>query len=78
MTIRSKTFSNSTFLRGAKYDPSREQLVVQFRTGAMYRYSNVPAEIAESFFKTKQSASHFFRAYIRNVFQRERMDYVSS
>lgn len=54
-------------IRSAWYQPSRRQLDLLFGSGRLYRYSNVPAEVAQRFAETAFKG-RFYNSEIRNRF----------
>lgn len=54
-------------IRGAWYQPNRRQLDLMFGSGRHYRYSNVPAEVAQRF-AGAQSKGRFYNQEIRGSY----------
>lgn len=54
-------------IRGAWYQPSRRSLDLLFASGRHYRYSNVPACVADRFAQA-MSKGRFYNAEIRGKF----------
>lgn len=54
-------------IRGAWYQPNRGSLDLLFASGHHYRYSNVPAQVAERFAQA-MSKGRFYNAEIRGKF----------
>lgn len=52
-------------IRGAWYQPNRRQLDLMFGSGRHYRYSNVPADVAQRF-ALALSKGRFYNSEIRN------------
>jgi hypothetical protein len=55
----------SQAIHGAWYLPARKQLDLLFASGRRYRYSNVPADLAERFSRAA-SKGQFFNREIRD------------
>lgn len=64
---------SSSQIKAAGHDPESGDLVVEFRSGGTYRYSNVPAEAAAQFLAAESVGKHF-HAHIRGKFASERID----
>lgn len=60
-------------IRGAWYLPNRRQLDLLFGSGRHYRYSNVPAEVAEHFARAL-SKGRFYNKEIRGRFACVQLD----
>lgn len=54
------------------YVPHREVLAVELKSGAIYHYLNVPADVAMDFYNAG-SKGQFYAAYIRGKFTSEKM-----
>lgn len=67
-----RTTVSSSDIRSIGYDPSTAVLEVEFNTGGVYRYFNVPAHIHSNFMV---AASHgkFLNDYIRYNYQYQRV-----
>lgn len=63
----------SSVIKQASYDASKRELEVEFRSGAVYKYADVPPEEAEAF-AASSSKGGFFTAYIRNSYQASRVE----
>ena len=57
----------STVIRRFDYDPSEQALIVTVTTGRVYRYNEVPPDVAERF-RGAFSKGRFFNARIRDRF----------
>ena len=57
----------STVIRHFTYDPSRRELHVEFVTGRIYIYYDVPEREAEAF-RSAQSKGRYFNFHIRDHF----------
>ena len=55
----------STVIRRFDYDPGEQALIVTFTTGRVYRYNQVPPDVAERF-RGAFSKGRFFNARIRD------------
>jgi hypothetical protein len=58
---------NSSLLASVDYDPSQLVLQLEFRSGAIYRYSAVPATIHEDLLAADSKGS-YFNSRIRGSF----------
>jgi hypothetical protein len=63
----------SSVIAGATYDAAKQELTVEFRSGAVYVYKGVPPEEAEAF-ASAESKGGFFAAYIRNSYTSARQE----
>ena len=57
----------STVIRSFDYHPASAALDIEFTSGRRYRYSAVPAEVAEAF-RAAFSRGRFFNERIRDAF----------
>jgi hypothetical protein len=57
----------SSSLRSVEYDPACEALEIEFRSGRVYRYFQVPRSLHEALMAAP-SKGRFFVAQIRNRF----------
>jgi hypothetical protein len=62
-----RTDLNSTSLMATAYLDRQALLELEFRSGAVYRYAGVPAEIYGALLQA-QSKGTYFNQYIRNRF----------
>lgn len=62
----------SSNLTAARYDPSKATMEVAFRSGGVYRYAQVPAEVWAEF-TAAQSKGRFFQQRIKGRFAHERL-----
>lgn len=62
----------SSVLASAGYDAQRRLLELEFHSGAIYRYLDVPEDIFRSLIAA-ESKGQFFSASIRNKFRSERV-----
>lgn len=62
----------SSLLASAGYDAKARVLEIEFHSGAIYRYLDVPDEIFRRL-QAAESKGHFFGANIRNKFRSERV-----
>lgn len=60
----------SSVLASVGYDAAKRLLEIEFHSGAIYRYLDVPEEIHRRLFAA-ESKGHFFGANIRNKFRSE-------
>ena len=63
----------STAISGAWYLATRQELEVLFTSGRRYRYSRVPAAVAERF-SAALSKGQFFNREIRNLYSCRELD----
>ncbi len=59
---------DSSVLSSARYDPDQRLLEIEFRTGRIYRYFNVPMEVFRDLLQA-QSKGRFFNRFIRDNYQ---------
>jgi hypothetical protein len=57
----------STVIHRFAYDPARRTLDIEFVSGRLYRYREVPEEVAERF-RSAFSKGRFFNAHIRDIY----------
>ena len=57
----------SSVIRGAWYEPDRQELELELWSGRRYLYTQVPASIAEGF-ASADSKGNFYNRRIRNCF----------
>lgn len=58
---------NSTNILAIGYEPDTMMLEMEFRTGRIYRYSNVPPHVYNGLM-TAKSHGKYFQDYINNVY----------
>jgi hypothetical protein len=58
----------SSNLYSVGYDPDTQTLEIEFRTGGIYEYYDVPKAVYQQLM-TAPSHGRFFHAYIRNVYR---------
>lgn len=63
----------SSVLASAGYDAQRRMLEIEFHSGAIYRYLDVPEDIFRKLLAA-ESKGQFFGAKIRNKFRSERVN----
>lgn len=60
----------STMLRAIAYDPHSRELRVRFHTGGLYRYHDVPPEVAETLLDPPEgSPGRYFNDEIRDAYE---------
>lgn len=62
----------STNILSAGYDESSETLEVEFLSGSVYQYYNVPISIFDAF-RNSGSKGQFLHAYIKNAYPYSRV-----
>jgi hypothetical protein len=62
----------SSNLRSVGYDKAKKVLEVEFRTGAIYQYEDVPEAIYTQLLRAP-SHGEFFSRYVRNDFKYKRV-----
>lgn len=62
----------SSNLRGAKYDTSTENLLVEFNNGAIYEYSSVPWSIFTKF-RMAESQGKYFNTEISKKYKYQKV-----
>jgi len=63
----------SSNIRSVGYDPATSTLEVEFSSGGVYRYPQVPAEIHAAMIKA-ESVGKFFHACVRDKFPAFKVD----
>jgi hypothetical protein len=63
---------DSSVLASAGYDSAKRLLEIEFHSGAIYRYLEVPEEIYRRLLAA-ESKGHFFGAAVRDKFRSERV-----
>ena len=58
---------NSSNISQVGYDESIQILIIKFKNGTMYEYSDVPLEVYRNFIQS-QSLGKFFTSFIRGVY----------
>lgn len=58
---------DSSAIASVGYNPEREELEVEFRSGSVYRYFDVPQEIYEDLLQAP-SKGRFFASFIRGQY----------
>lgn len=63
MTVVAETtqFPGSSNLASASYEPDTQKLVLQFQSGDVYRYLNVPASVYTGLQRAGSPGSYFYR-----------------
>jgi len=64
----------SSNLESVGYDPDKRELLVKFKNGGVYRYSNVPAQHWAKLIDDDTSAGAYFHNHIRGAYDFERLD----
>jgi hypothetical protein len=67
----------STLLAWARYDPRRRFLDVEFRTGELYRYFDVPSLCFQALLLA-ESKGRYFNSNIRNQFPYQHRSHPAS
>ena len=62
-----KILVNSSNIIAVGYDPQQQVLEVEFQSGGLYQYLNVPGELYQSLM-TAVSKGEYFHDYIMNKF----------
>jgi len=63
----------SSMIEAIAYNSRRENLTVKFKNGGFYRYSDVPADVAEELQNVK-SAGNFFSSEIKPFYNGEKVN----
>lgn len=64
---------NSTSLASVGYDANSRTLEVEFRSGAVYHYHEVPYRVAQGLARAQSIGGYFMRA-VRGAFAYERVE----
>ena len=67
-----RTPVTSSNLKSVGYDPKTRVLEIEFVSGAVYQYNNVPPRVYEELMKAS-SHGKYFHAYIRNQYPYKRV-----
>ena len=59
---------NSSTIESAGYDVNQQLLEIEFTSGGIYQYLNVPQNVATGFFNAS-SHGQYFHKHIRNVYR---------
>ena len=63
----------SSQLKSAGYDQDSDDLYIEFKTGVVYRYSEVPPEVFEKL-TLSSSAGSYFAANIKGNYEYKKLD----
>jgi hypothetical protein len=63
-----RTAAKSSSVVGVGYDPRSKTLEIEFVSGDVYRYFDVPAEVHSDLLNS-ESKGRFFMAHIRDVYR---------
>ena len=66
------SFTPSRNIAGIAYDGESQTMLVSFRSGAIYRYLDVPEDVALGFSQSL-SASDYLKLFVTNQFVYERI-----
>jgi hypothetical protein len=69
--------TKSSTIHKVDYDEREKSLLIEFRNGSIYRYSDVPPrmwKIFQLYIECEGSAGSFFNEYVKNQFTSERME----
>ncbi len=67
MTLMTRTRVESSMLIAVSYDPETQEMDLEFHSGAIYRFFDVPPSIAQDLLDA-ESKGKFFNAWIRDLF----------
>jgi lysyl-tRNA synthetase class 2 len=73
--------TKSSTIHRAEYLEQEKTLEIEFRTGNVYRYYNVPARlwrVFQLYVECEGSAGSFFNEYIKNQFSSEKVKEANS
>ncbi len=62
----------SGMLREVGYDPEKRVLVVEFTSGQVYEYYDVPPEVYDGLIRA-ESHGEYFRAHVRGAYRYRRL-----
>jgi len=68
-----RTFVSSSAMRSVGFDPASNVLEIEFPTGEVYRYFDVPSDVHRGLM-TAKSAGRYFHRRIRGVYEYERVE----
>ena len=63
-----RTFVASSNLRSVGYDPQSQTLEIEFNSGGLYQYSNVPEDVYRGLMNAS-SHGRYFHQYIKNSYR---------
>ena len=72
MAIEYVRFTPSRNISQITYDADLQEMVISFRSGAVYRYSEVPGDVAAGFSQSL-SANDYLKAFVESSFRYERI-----
>ena len=72
MSHYERTKVDSSLLLAATYDADNRNLDLEFHSGAVYRFKDIPAPLARDLLSAP-SKGKFFNAWIRDLFAFERL-----
>jgi hypothetical protein len=67
-----RTPVNSSNIKSVGYDPIRKVLEVEFKTGSVHQYEDVPHDLPEKMVKA-DSVGRFFNQHVKNRFKSSRL-----
>ena len=67
----------SSMMTSAGYDPTSRVLEIEFATGAVYQYTDVPFDVYQAMLDAP-SLGQFFHGRIRGAFECHRVDGLSA
>lgn len=67
--------TRSNFIERAAYDPVNKTLAIQFRSGEIYRYLDVPARVYQTL-ERAPSRGAYFHEFIRDAYRYHRDDHL--
>lgn len=76
MPVQSHFFRDSSFIQHVSWDSDFNNLAIQFNTGTVWIYYNVPENVYKSLLKAK-SVGAYFNKEIRDNYSSERFVYSS-
>ncbi|EWC39683.1 KTSC domain-containing protein [Pseudomonas stutzeri] len=65
---------NSSSLRALGYDPGRQVLEVEFSSGALYRYEQVPAAAVQALLEADSLGRHFNQVFKPQHYRYRRLE----
>jgi hypothetical protein len=67
-----RTTVESSTMRSVGYDPQSRMMEIEFTSGHVYQYSDVPPEVYQGLVDA-ESQGRYFRQHIRGVFPSQRL-----
>lgn len=70
--MKTRTAVTSSNIEAVSHDPATNTLEIEFKNGSRYRYSDVPAHVADALIKSPSIGSHLAQ-HIRGKYAHEKV-----